>query len=529
MDADITRRQFVQVATAAVATSALALQRAGAQPAAAQAPAEASPHALGRNKHLFIDDWLTSESQNVTLRVNEPQRMGLAMIADKPWERGGLTSYANVLWDPQAREYRMYYVPIVIRPQTRWCIAMATSKDGITWDKPDLGVIERDGSKKNNIVIEDQREGTVLIDPNAPPERRYAFLSTDSQGAWLFTSPDGIRFQKKPEMLSKHHSDSQISTFWDDQRKKYVHCFKIAEGERGQWYKSPDVKIGRNIQAQQTESMMRSTARIETATMDEVWNQPFLLILARDDGDPPGTDLYTNSCQKYALAPDVYVAFPTPYYHYNHPNRKYLNEPALNIRGKTNDGAIDTQLATSRDGITWTRHRATYVPMHHEEGLDLKINMIFPGMLYHQDRIDQFYAGYSFTHGDTNARERLEGKQLGGYLRVSQRVDGFMSADFAYGGGRLVTRPFTFDGNRLYLNLNTSASGEGRVAILDASGRPLEGFTIDDCRFINGDYLHAPAQWSNAADVGALAGKPVRLAFEMRGAKLYSFQFGSQS
>jgi hypothetical protein len=509
-----------------MAGSAMGFHGAIAPRAAAQAPSDASVHALGRHKHLFIDDWLTSESQNVTLEVNQPQRMGLVLIADKPWERGGLTSYANVLWDPQAREYRMYYVPIVIRPQTRWCIAMATSKDGIRWEKPDLGVIERDGSKKNNIVIEDQREGTVLIDPNAPPERRYAFLSTDPQGAWLFSSSDGIRFEKKPEPLSKHHSDSQISTFWDDQRKKYVHCFKVFQGERDQWYKSPDIKIGKNIQMPQAEPMMRSTGRIETATMDEVWNQPLLVILARDDRDPPGTDLYTNSCQKYALAPDVYVAFPTPYYHYNHPNRKYLNEPALNIKGKANDGSIDTQLATSRDGITWTRHRSVYVPMHREEGLDLKINMIFPGMLYHEDRIDQYYAGYSFTHGDTNARERLEGKQLGGYLRVSQRVDGFMSADFAYGGGRLVTKPITFDGSRLYLNLNTSASGEARVAILDAAGKPIEGFTVDDCCFINGDYFNTTVQWSKGADLGALAGKPVRLALEMRGTKLYSFHFG---
>jgi hypothetical protein len=273
--------------------------------------------------------------------------------------------------------------------------------------------------------------------------------------------------------------------------------------------------------------MGRSTARIETATMDEVWNQPFLLVLARDDRDPPGTDLYTNSCQKYALTPDVYFGFPTPYYHYNHPNRKYLNEPALKLKGKANDGSLDTQLAVSRDGVTWTRLRSTYVPMHREEGLDIKVNMVFPGLLYHDDRIDQFYAGYTFTHGDTDARFRLEGKQLGGYFRVSQRIDGFMSADFPYGGGRLVTEPFAFVGNRLNLNINTSASGEGRVAILDAAGKPIEGYSIDDCHFINGDYLKTTVQWNKGADVGTLAGKPVRLAFEMRGTKLYSFNFGA--
>src|SRR5262245_11387157 len=295
MSTDMTRRHFVQMAAGAIAASTFQIPDADGQSGSAARPSDSAPQPLGSNKHLFMDDWLTSESTNVSLTVNPPQRMGLAMIAEKPWERGGLTSYANVLWDPQLREYRMYYVPIAIKPQVRWCLALATSKDGIHWEKPDLGVVDRDGSKKNNIVIENQREGTVMIDPNAPPERRYAYLTTDSEGAWLFTSRDGINFQKKPEPLSKHQSDSQISTFWDDQRKKYVHCFKVFQGERDQWFKDPQIKIGKNIGPQsQSEPFMRSTARIETATMDEPWNQPFLVILARDNQDPPGMDLYTN-------------------------------------------------------------------------------------------------------------------------------------------------------------------------------------------------------------------------------------------
>ena len=57
------------------------------------------------------------------------------------------------------------------------------------------------------------------------------------------------------------------------------------------------------------------------------------------------------------LADKVYLAFPTPYYHYNHPGRQYLNLPTLAIGAKTNDGTIETQLATSRDGKKWTRYR----------------------------------------------------------------------------------------------------------------------------------------------------------------------------
>jgi hypothetical protein len=194
----------------------------------------------------------------------------------------------------------------------------------------------------------------------------------------------------------------------------------------------------------------------------------------------------------------------------------------------TNDGTLDTQLAVSRDGIRWTRHRTAYVPLCRREGLDLKVNMVFPGLLCHPDRIDQYMAGYSFTHGDKMARRRLAGRDLGGIFRLEQRVDGFMSADFAYTGGTLLTEPITFTGDRLLLNLNTSASGEARVAILDEDGKEIPGFATADSHIINGDYLDRAASWNRGADVSSLDSKPVRLLFALRGTKLFSFRFVQQ-
>jgi len=111
-------------------------------------------------------------------------------------------------------------------------------------------------------------------------------------------------------------------------------------------------------------------------------------------------------------------------------------------------------------------------------------------------------------------------------FRVEQRIDGFISMDFDYGGGTVITKPFTLGGNRLVLNLNTSAAGEARVAILDADGADIDGFGLADARYINGDYLEKTVEWRDgASDVYPLAGKSVRLRFECRGTKLYSFWF----
>jgi hypothetical protein len=110
-----------------------------------------------------------------------------------------------------------------------------------------------------------------------------------------------------------------------------------------------------------------------------------------------------------------------------------------------------------------------------------------------------------------------------------QRFDGFISADTAYTGGELVTRPLTFEGNRLVLNIDTGATGYAQVGIADTNGQAIEGFGVDDCVYINGDFIDTEVEWlGKGTDVSSLAGKPVRLVFRSRGTKLYSMQFMSR-
>ena len=88
------------------------------------------------------------------------------------------------------------------------------------------------------------------------------------------------------------------------------------------------------------------------------------------------------------------------------------------------------------------------------------------------------------------------------------------------------TKPFTFDGNRLILNIDTDAAGFAQVGFLDERGEPIDGFRVDDCVYINGDFIDTAVEWSTkGTDVSELAGRPVRLVFRMRGTKLYSMQF----
>ena len=64
-----------------------------------------------------------------------------------------------------------------------------------------------------------------------------------------------------------------------------------------------------------------------------------------------------------------------------------------------------------------------------------------------------------------------------------------------------------------------------RVEILDAKGEPVEGFTRNGSEMLLGNSVRMPVGWSSDNGLRKLAGKPVKLKFHMRDAKLYSFRF----
>ena len=112
--------------------------------------------------------------------------------------------------------------------------------------------------------------------------------------------------------------------------------------------------------------------------------------------------------------------------------------------------------------------------------------------------------------------------------RFALRMDGFVSVNAPLSGGEILTRPLTFDGECLSLNVSTSAAGTMRVEIQDIEGRALAGFALTDCDEIWGDEIERLATWKGSADLSALKGRPVRLRVALHDANLYSFCFTSK-
>ncbi|MBI4556955.1 MAG: hypothetical protein HY706_05170 [Candidatus Hydrogenedentes bacterium] len=462
------------------------------------------PIGVVSGKQLFFDRKFIETSEGVVITMNPPVKVGVVLEADRPWEDFRITSYFTVLQDGEL--CRMYYscfavdqwhVPNAWEEHAYLCYA--ESRDGIHWEKPNLGIVEFEGSKENNILLRSVVDGTVFIDPNAQAERRYKLLSTvgpHQGGLRVSYSADGIHFTMPENAVSPWCPDSQQNAFWDARLNKFVAYL------RGR----PDMGL---------EVKNRLVVRVEMEKIEEPWSALPQIVFQTDADDPAEVDFYTNACVKYAWANDAYFMFPAAYHHFP-PERG-------------NDGLLDTGIAVSRDGVRWERpDRRPYVPTGEAEDWDARFVMTGVGMVRQGAKLYQYYSGVNLSHGGTRGmseEERTRWRRWGKIGCVEQRLDGFFSADAEYAGGWLVTPAMTFDGDQLELNINTSAAGSARVAILGTDGQPVPGFSVDDSDKIMGNDVAYTVTWNGRADVGALRGQTVRLRFEMRAAKLYAFQF----
>ncbi len=112
-----------------------------------------------------------------------------------------------------------------------------------------------------------------------------------------------------------------------------------------------------------------------------------------------------------------------------------------------------------------------------------------------------------------------------GLRRATLRLDGFASAHAGRPGGSLVTTPMRFSGHRLVLNYATSAAGWLRATFEEPDGRALQGFDASSAPALYGDAIAEVYAWKRGSDISALAGKRVRLRFELEDCDLYSYRF----
>jgi hypothetical protein len=234
-----------------------------------------------------------------------------------------------------------------------------------------------------------------------------------------------------------------------------------------------------------------------------------------------GTDVYVPKTMKYPWALDTYLAFPLMYFHYEDDGPKTRQVLGQEERGR-GSGPIEAQLAVSRDGVNWKRYpRPAYVGVGSHHGDPIHQVYLAQGMVRRGSEIWQYYFGEEAYHSTWKRNLKRA------VYRVVQRLDGFVAATAPYEKtGTLITKPLVFKGNRLVLNVATGAAGYAQVGLLDEQGKPILGFSADDCVYINGDFVETEVEWlKKGKDLSSLGGKIVQVEFHLRGARLYSMQF----
>lgn len=458
-------------------------------------------------RHLFLDPAFLQHSEKVALHVNPAQQREIVIRADKPWEQLMISFYLTVLDDDG--KLRMWYICRDKKNQPN--VAYAESTDGVNWIKPNLGIVEYEGSKENNLVGLNSLEGTVYRDERAPAQKRYNYIThlwEKDGGMVRFHSPDGLRWMRDTTPLVKFGADSQAVTFWDERAEKYALYLRA-------WEQRADKKRYRTIVRADLSDLTTPLTNGPTEKSRYMWGKDkpavidddFPKVLETDETDPPNSDVYTISAQPYPADPRWYVGFPS----------------FFQREKSTSDGRLDVQFIGSRDGFHWHRYdRAPYARPGIAGSESASMVFIGPWLILRGEEIWQYGTGFHSRHGDKEARVR---KTDGVIYRYVQRVDGFVSLDFDTKGGRCVIAPVKVDGPHLALNLDTAVLGHLRASLLDANGKPIEGFGVDECDVLRTNATRALVTWKGKGDLSTLQGRGVKLSFTGARAKLFSFYF----
>jgi len=489
---------------------------------------------IGSRRELFIDETMVASSTGrVERRLHSPVPREIVLRHDAPWEGTG-SGYHSVFRDGD--RYRMYYKAFNIQvvpgqivsertPHRFTCYAEST--DGIHWVKPDLGLVEFEGSRANNIVVATGRHGQLDVDaahpavfrddnPAAPAAARYKglFRSDGALGLVAMQSPDGLQWSPLGEgpLITDGAFDSQNLAFWDAAHRCYRAYWRCFAGGRigpGVW--QPEGPRG-----------------IRTASSPDFvrWGPAQDLTYT---GAPPAEELYVNQIKPYHRAPHLLIGLPVRYVERPWgpslralPDREH-RELRFSAQRRYGEALTETLLMCSRDGVTFTRWPEAFLR---------------PG----PERTGTWNYGHQYaawhlveTASDLGAEAppelslyAVEHYWLGrgsALRRYTLRLDGFVSLHAPMAGGEAVTPPLTYSGRELRLNFATSAAGEVRVELQDAAGAALPGFALSDCDPVFGDAVDRPVTWRAGPSVAALAGRPVRLRFSLRDADVFAFRF----
>lgn len=395
------------------------------------------------SKYLVFDTRVLNELANAYLVVGEVEKDSHNPLfgPDKPWEVSIDNMYPNVIYDEEEQIYKCWYNPFIVdsvieaatdeikekmnRRQAEKVVQVrnvrevgvcyATSKDGIAWEKPDLGIIKYDGLTKNNLVLRAAHGAGVIKDTRNPdPMRRYKMFLKRGKMCVAF-SKDGVHW---PESIDCPQIDAAGDThnnaMWVPELKKWVGFTRL-------WSRSIRV-VGRT---ESTDFLNWSKAQ---EVLRGTWRQ----------------------CHVYAM----------PVFRYAN---LYLGLPMIFDKGRD---VIHCELAWSPDTVNWHRlcPGTQLIPRGPEGSYDWGCVFAAAYPLVYDDRIRLYYGGSDAQHYDFRkgylCSSRLEIDRWAGYQHSGKRT-GFVGF-----------RPVNCNGKKLAVSADAKG-GWIKMTVSDPSGKEI--------------------------------------------------------
>jgi hypothetical protein len=438
-------------------------------------------------RQIFVDDFLIAHTTlRRTFHMAQYHAATPVLQPDQACEKEGSPTamvFSDGVWyDPRDRLFKMWYMGGLTR-----ATCYATSKDGLRWEKPALDV-----KKGTNIVQPDPRDSvTVWIDlDDTDARRRYKLVrswrSKASATGWdqtVYFSADGI-YWGEPVARSGPSGDRN-TVFYNPFRKVWVWSVR-----------TNDARMGRTRGYVENASLLAG-ARWKAAGDPVPW-------VGADREDPRRDDLRVQP-QLYNLDCVAYES---------------LLLGLFSIwRGQPKDRPKPNEVCAgfSRDGFHWHRpdHRAL-IPVSETVGAWNWGNVQSAGgcCLLVGDRLYFYVSGRAGVKGTPASGVSTTG------LAVLRR-DGFASLGTGDREGSLLTRPVTFGGQHLFVNV-AAKGGELRAEVLDRDSQAIPGLTHDKCVPVRRDCTRAEVTWTGA-DLAKLPGQAVRFRFHLKNGELYAF------
>jgi hypothetical protein len=495
---------------------------------------------IANRRECFFDNFLINEEKTTAeARLNKPVRRGVILELDRPWEGKYNTFFCPIYAEGK---WRLYYTS-TLSPKEKY-VSYAESDDGQSWMRPSLGIVEFQGSKDNNIIMnlamfaEFEFTGfdnfSVFYDenPDCLPDERYKMVAWWQGHAALLAlfSTDGIHFTKSRLVTDDGEFDSQNRAFWSDYHKKYF-CYY-----RGEHEPSDDISIIDRSYTDKTAnalfdpekfllrepgdgtfSFMRDVRVIESCDFVN-WSEQKPIKFNGSD-----YQLYNNVVFPYPRAPHLFVAFPLRYV-----ERKAWTKNYDELCGRDERRARMKQMARlglaisdglfmlSRDGVNFTKYDEALIPPPAEnpeafvygDGTAAPALIEVPSEIPGADNEYMIIVRESFRA--TDGYNKL--------VKYISRLDGFVSLHAGGEERKIVTKEFVYDGADLFANIQTSARGYAYFTLKSSN----EEYTSVE---VFGNSTNKRIRFENDDAVKALSGKPVTLEIKLFDCDIYSIKF----